>query len=192
MGLLDGITDIMLDIMGEALPLLDAQFGADAQYSINISAAQATKTPFMQKVVRRIADSGRPENFLLELTEESFLATGTFVSEVLPLIREAGLGVSIDDFGTGYSSLAILADITADELKVDRSLITSIHQRPRSQSILRAIESLGASLNMSVIAEGVETAEERHYLLNSTGIKTGQGYLFHKPQLVREIIGRPT
>ncbi|MCB1675698.1 MAG: EAL domain-containing protein [Halioglobus sp.] len=189
LGLLDAITDVMLDVMSETLSLLDLHFGAATQYSVNISAAQATKTPFMRRVVQRIADTGRPECFLLELTEESFLPTGTFVSDVLPLIREAGLGVSIDDFGTGYSSLAILADITADELKVDRSLITAIHQRPRSQGILRAIESLGASLNMSVVAEGVETIEERDYLLHSTGIEIGQGYLFHKPQLLSEIIG---
>ena len=190
--LLDGITDIVLDNLSQRLPLLDAKFGTATTYSINISASQATKTLFMQKLIRRIADTGSAERFLLEVTEESFLAAGAFQTQVLPLIREAGVGVSIDDFGIGYSSLAILADITADELKVDRSLITSIHQRPRSQSILGAIESLGASLGMSVIAEGVETLDEKNYLLNSSRIKTGQGYLFHRPQLISEIIEQQT
>ena len=68
--------------------------------------------------------------------------------------------VSIDDFGTGFSSLAKLADITADEVKIDRAFITSIHERPRSQGILRVIESLCSALDVSVVAEGVETAEE--------------------------------
>ncbi len=188
--MLDGITGIVLDTLCEALPWLDSRFGAAVRYSINISPTQATKTPFMQKLVRRIVDTGRPQNFLLELTEETFLETDVFQSQCLPLIREADIGLSIDDFGTGYSSLAILADITADELKVDRSLISSIPQRPRNQGILRAIESLGANLGMTVVAEGIETVEEKNYLLASTGLTIGQGYLFHKPQLISEMIAR--
>jgi EAL domain-containing protein (putative c-di-GMP-specific phosphodiesterase class I) len=150
---------------------------------------QATRSSFVRQLVRRIADTGRAENFLLELTEETFLATDVFQLQCLPLIREAGIGLSIDDFGTGYSSLAILADITADELKVDRSLVASIGQRPRNQGILRAIESLGANLGMTVVAEGIETIEEKDYLLGSTGLVIGQGYLFHQPQLISRMVG---
>ena len=188
LGLLDDITNIVLDVLALHLPRLDARFGRDVKYSINISAAQATKIAFMQKFIQRVADTGRAGNFMLEVTEDSFLATDSFRSEVLPLIRKAGIGVSVDDFGAGYSSLAVLADITADELKVDRSLIASIHQRPRSQSILRAIESLASALGMSVVSEGVETVEEQDYLLNFTQIQIAQGYLFHKPRLIGEIL----
>jgi predicted signal transduction protein with EAL and GGDEF domain len=60
--------------------------------------------------------------------------------QVLPMLREIGIRVSIDDFGTGYSSLSVLADITADEIKIDRSFITDIHNRPRSQSVLKVGE----------------------------------------------------
>ncbi len=186
--MLDSITGIVLDNLCAALPWLDDRFGAAVRYSINISPSQATRSSFMRKLVRRIADTGRPRDFLLELTEETFLATGVFQSQSLPLIREAGVGLSIDDFGAGYSSLAILADITADELKVDRSLISSIARRPRNQGILRAIESLGSNLGMTVVAEGIETVEEKHYLLESTGLFIGQGYLFHKPQLISQMI----
>ncbi len=188
--MLDSITGLVLDNLCSALPWLDNQFGTAVRYSINISPSQATKTSFMQKLVRRIVDTGRPQNFLLELTEETFLATDVFQSQGLPLIREAGVGLSIDDFGTGYSSLAILADITADELKVDRSLISSLPQRPRNQGILRAIESLAANLGMTVVAEGIETVEEKNYLLDSTGLAIGQGYLFHKPELISQMITR--
>src|ERR1700690_3584668 len=80
--------------------------------------------------------------FIVEVTEDAFVAKSLFQSQVLPMLREIGARVSIDDFGTGYSSLAALADITADELKIDRSFISGIHQRPRNQSILRAINSL--------------------------------------------------
>jgi EAL domain-containing protein (putative c-di-GMP-specific phosphodiesterase class I) len=95
--------------------------------------------------------------------------------------------VSIDDFGVGYSSLAALADITADELKVDRSFITDIHKRPRSQSILKAIESLAHALGMSIIVEGVETAEELVYLQAATRIRLAQGYYFSKPLFLNEL-----
>ncbi|MCW5620318.1 MAG: EAL domain-containing protein [Burkholderiales bacterium] len=192
LGLLDGITNIVLDALIDDLPRLDACFGTDVSYSINISAAQAAKIAFMEQFVQRIAGTGRAGSFTLELTEEAFVAAGPFQSRIFPLLREVGVGVSIDDFGTGYSSLSILADITADELKVDRSLITSIHQRPRSQSILRAIESLSAALSMYVVAEGIETVEERDFLLNATSITCGQGYLFHKPQFVDELIRSQT
>jgi EAL domain-containing protein (putative c-di-GMP-specific phosphodiesterase class I) len=89
--------------------------------------------------------------------------------------------VSIDDFGTGYSSLSALADITADEIKIDRSFITGIHKRPRSQNVLKAIESLSAALGMTVVAEGIETFEELAYLQGATRIRYAQGFYFSKP-----------
>jgi hypothetical protein len=119
---------------------------------------------------------------------QAFVATGLFQSQILPLLREIGIGVSIDDFGTGYSSLSTLADITAGELKIDRSFITSIHQRPRSQSILMAIESLSDALGMCFLADGIETNEENEYIKDHTNIIVGQGYLFHKPQFVEQLI----
>jgi len=87
------------------------------------------------------------------VTEDAFVTKTHFQEEILPLLRKLGVGISIDDFGIGYSSLSALADITADEIKIDRSFITDIHKRPRSQGILRAIESLSEALGMTVIAE---------------------------------------
>jgi EAL domain-containing protein (putative c-di-GMP-specific phosphodiesterase class I) len=103
------------------------------------------------------------------------------------MLREVGAKISIDDFGVGYSSLAALADITADEIKIDRSFITQIHQRPRSQSLLKGIESLGAGLGMSVIVEGVETFEELAYLEGATRIRLAQGFYFARPMSFDEI-----
>src|SRR5205085_12206598 len=110
-------------------------------------------------------------------------------AQVLPMLREIGVRVSIDDFGTGYSSLSALADIPADELKVDRSFITSIHERPRSQSVLRAIESLGHALEMTIVAEGVETFEELAYLQAATRIRYAQGFYFSKPFFLEDGMG---
>ena len=103
------------------------------------------------------------------------------------MLRELGVGISIDDFGIGYSSLSALADITADEIKIDRSFITDIHKRPRSQGILRAIESLSEALGMTVIAEGVEAFEELAYLQAATKIRYAQGYYFSRPIFLEEL-----
>ena len=103
------------------------------------------------------------------------------------LFRSLGVGISIDDFGIGYSSLSALADITADEIKIDRSFITDIHKRPRSQGILRAIESLSEALGMTVIAEGIETFEELAYLQAATKIRYAQGYYFARPIFLEEL-----
>lgn len=96
--------------------------------------------------LHELSTSGRPERFVLELTEESFAAVGPFQTHVLPSLRNAEIAISIDDFGTGYSSLAKLAELTVDELKLDRSLVSSIHERPHNQVILRAVESLASAL----------------------------------------------
>jgi predicted signal transduction protein with EAL and GGDEF domain len=87
----------------------------------------------------------------------------------------------------GYSSLSALADITADEIKIDRSFITDIHMRPRSQGILRAIESLSEALGMTVIAEGLESYEELAYLQAATRIRYAQGYYFSRPIFLEEL-----
>jgi cyclic di-GMP phosphodiesterase Gmr len=188
LGLLNQITNFIFDEIIGSLPRLDACFGTGMRFSINVSAAQACDLNFMRAFIDRIARTQHAKRFMLEVTEDAFVATGLFQSRILPLLQEAGIGVSIDDFGTGYSSLSALADITADELKIDRSFITSIHQRPRSQSILRAIESLAYSLGMYVVAEGIETEQENEYINAHTNIVCGQGYLFYKPQFIDALI----
>ena len=143
----------------------------------------------MRDFLHELAASGHASRFMLEITEEAFLPSGQFQSRILPLIREVGAHISIDDFGSGYSSLATLADITADEVKVDRSLITDIDKRPRNQSLLRAIESIGEALATEVIVEGVETEAEFRYLRDHTRIRVAQGYYFGKPVMLSGVEG---
>ena len=83
--------------------------------------------------------------------------------------------------------MSALADITADEIKIDRSFITDIHKRPRSQGILRAIESLSEALGMTVVAEGIETFEELTYLQAATRIRYAQGYYFSRPIFLEDL-----
>jgi predicted signal transduction protein with EAL and GGDEF domain len=181
LGLIDTITQFMLTETVNSIERLDESFGGGTSFSINVPPKLAGDLNFMRPFVDALRASGYAERMMLELTEEAFVAANPFQMQILPMLREIGVRISIDDFGTGYSSLAALADITADELKVDRSFITDIHQRPRSQSILKSIESLGQALGMSITAEGVETIEELAYLQEATRIRYAQGFYFSKP-----------
>jgi diguanylate cyclase (GGDEF)-like protein/PAS domain S-box-containing protein len=181
LGLIDIITRFVLAEALRSIEALDREFGPDTTISVNIAAKQANDLDFMRSLAAILEHSTLASRIMIELTEDAFVAKGQFQRQVLPRLRAIGVRVSIDDFGTGYSSLSALADITADEIKVDRSFIASIHERPRSQSVLRAIESLGHALGMSIVAEGVETFEELAYLQTSTRIRLAQGYHFAKP-----------
>ena len=187
LGLINPITNFVLAEAVNSIDRLDAAFGAGTTISINVAAKQAGDLEFMRSFAQALSDSERADRFIIELTEEAFIAKGKFQTEILPILREIGVRVSIDDFGTGYSSLSALADITADEIKIDRSFISAIHERPRNQSILRAIESLGGALNMVIVAEGVETFEELAYLQAATRIRYVQGFYFSKPIYLEDL-----
>jgi diguanylate cyclase (GGDEF)-like protein len=187
LGLIDDLTYLALGEILKSMDLIDEAFGAHATVSINIAAQQAGDLEFMRGFCQELGSTDYAERFIVEVTEDAFLAKSRFQSHVLPMLREARLRVSIDDFGTGYSSLAQLADITADELKIDRSFITDIHERSRSQSILKAIEALSESLGMTVIAEGVEKEEEAAFLQAETRIRYAQGFYYSKPIFMDEL-----
>ncbi|MCW5624126.1 MAG: EAL domain-containing protein [Burkholderiales bacterium] len=188
LGLLDDLTCFMLEEVTSSLPRLNARFGDHIAVSLNVAARQAGDVAFMQSLIDQLAVGGYARHIVLELTEDALVATQRFQREVLPRLRSLGVRVSIDDFGTGYSSLSTLADITADEVKVDRAFITAIHERPRSQGILKAIESLCSALAIDMVAEGVETAEELEYLGTHTAIGCVQGYYFARPQFIEALV----
>jgi|HubBroStandDraft_6_1064221.scaffolds.fasta_scaffold74942_2 c-di-GMP phosphodiesterase Gmr len=187
LGLIDDLTYLALGEILKSMDLIDEAFGSHATVSINVAAQQAGDLEFMRDFCQELGSTDYAERFIVEVTEEAFVAKNRFQSHVLPMLREARLRVSIDDFGTGYSSLAQLADITADELKIDRSFITDIHERSRSQSILKAIEALSESLGMTVIAEGVEKEEEAAFLQAETRIRYAQGFYYSKPIFMDEL-----
>jgi diguanylate cyclase (GGDEF)-like protein/PAS domain S-box-containing protein len=189
LGLIDTITRFVLAEALRSIEILDREFGRGTTISINVAAKQASDWNFMRSLVEILRASAFASRIMLELTEDAFVAKSHFQLQVLPMLREIGVRVSIDDFGTGYSSLSALADITADEIKVDRSFISSIHERPRSQSVLRAIESLGLALGMSIVAEGVESLEELAYLQAATRIRQAQGFYFSRPFFLEESAG---
>jgi c-di-GMP phosphodiesterase Gmr len=187
LGLIDELTHLVLAEIVKSIDLINETFGPDTTISINVAAKQAGNPEFMGPFARAIEATGFPKRFMIEVTEDAFVPKTHFQDEILPIFRKLGVGISIDDFGIGYSSLSALADITADEIKIDRSFITDIHKRPRSQGILRAIESLSEALGMTVIAEGIETYEELTYLQAATNIRYAQGYYFSRPIFLEDL-----
>jgi diguanylate cyclase (GGDEF)-like protein len=189
LGLIDELTHLVLAEIVKSIDLINETFGQDTTISINVAAKQAGNAEFMRPFAQALERTGFPTRFMVEVTEDAFVTKTLFQDEILPILRKIGVGISIDDFGTGYSSLSALADITADEIKIDRSFITDIHKRPRSQGILRAIESLSEALGMTVIAEGIESHEELAYLQAATKIRYAQGYYFSKPVFLEDLRG---
>ncbi len=183
-GLMNEITHLVFEETLASLDAIDAAFGPNLRLGFNIAAQQAGDARFMRAFADRLAASGHAHRFMIELTEEAFLLASQFQLQVAPMLREVGAKISIDDFGVGYSSLSTLAEITADEIKVDRSFITAIHEKPRNQGLLKAIESIGEALSTKVMVEGVETREELAYLRDCTNIRVGQGYYFSPPILL--------
>jgi cyclic di-GMP phosphodiesterase Gmr len=187
LGLIDELTHLVLAEITRSIDLINDTFGHDTKISINVAAKQAVNPEFMHSFALALEATGFPSRFMIEVTEDAFVTKTYFQEEILPIFRKLGVGISIDDFGIGYSSLSALADITADEIKIDRSFITDIHKRPRSQGILRAIESLSEALGMTVIAEGIESFEELAYLQGATRIRYAQGYYFSRPIFLEEL-----
>lgn len=181
LGLIDELTHSILAETVTSIDRINETFGPNSTISINVAARQAGDERFMRSFVEALSATGFASRFTVEITEEAFLSRREFQSRILPMLREVGARISIDDFGTGFSSLSALAEITADELKIDRSFITDVHRRPRSQSVLRAIEALGHSLGMSIVVEGVESFEEAAYLQAATRIDLAQGFYFARP-----------
>jgi diguanylate cyclase (GGDEF)-like protein len=188
-GLMDAMTHFVLRESAKALQELDRTFKPNTTMSINIAAKLANNLNFMESLIEALVATGHAERFILELTEDALVTRNDFQTCVLPQLRKQGIRVSIDDFGTGYSSLSGLADITVDEVKIDRSFISGIQHRQRSQSVLRAVESICHAFGMTIVAEGIETFEELAFLQAATRIRYGQGYYFARPFFLEDVAG---
>jgi diguanylate cyclase (GGDEF)-like protein len=148
--------------------------------AINVSALQLRQRDFVEQIGEFLA-AGEGLRFDLEITESVFMQDINESSRKLAAVKELGIGsVAIDDFGTGYSSLSYLAKLPVDALKIDRSFIVDMGRNANSLTMVSTIISLGHSLNMKVIAEGVESTEQAH-LLKLLRCDEIQGDLFSKP-----------
>ncbi|MBI1892125.1 MAG: EAL domain-containing protein [Burkholderiales bacterium] len=153
---------------------------APVPVAINVSTLQLRQRDFVDQIERFLA-TAQDLQFDLEITESVFMQDIEESSRKLAAVKELGIGkVAIDDFGTGYSSLAYLSRLPVDALKIDRSFIVDMAQNANSLTMVSTIISLGHSLNMTIIAEGVESAEQAH-LLKLLRCDEIQGELFSAP-----------
>lgn len=149
--------------------------------AVNVSSLQLHDPEFIPFVEHLLARHKLPPRLLdIEITESLSIELFEQAPEAIGRLHELGVCLSIDDFGTGYSSLSYLRRLPASKLKIDRSFIEHVPAEQHDADLARMIISLGKILNMTIVAEGIETAEQLHFL-REQGCHIGQGYLFSRP-----------
>jgi len=160
---------------------IGARDGGELQIAVNLSARQFNDPQLPKMVARALKESGLPPRLLeLEITESTAMQQTDTALRTLKRLKQIGVSIAIDDFGTGYSSLSYLRRFPVDKVKIDRSFITELPGDRDQGAIVSAIVALAHALQIQVVAEGVETEEQREFL-RSCGCDFIQGYLAGKP-----------
>jgi diguanylate cyclase (GGDEF)-like protein len=157
----------------------------DVRVAVNVSARQFSVPGLTADIAAGLADAGiGPDALIVELTESALMRHAEEDGpHDLNALKGLGVGLAIDDFGTGYSSLSYLHDLPFDALKIDKSFIDEITVSPRRMDLVRGIIRIADSLGLDVVAEGLESEQQRE-LLAEAGCKYGQGFLFARPVLL--------
>jgi EAL domain-containing protein (putative c-di-GMP-specific phosphodiesterase class I) len=157
-----------------------------ATMAVNISSMEFRDDNFLESVFATLSDAGLdPKCLELELTESVLMKRAESAASVLKTLRASGVQIAVDDFGTGYSSLSYLRKFPIDALKIDQSFVRQIMTAPDDATIVTAIISMGRSLNLRVVAEGVETQGELEFL-QTRQCDEAQGYYFSRPVLAQQ------
>ncbi|ABM04824.1 diguanylate cyclase/phosphodiesterase with PAS/PAC sensor(s) [Psychromonas ingrahamii 37] len=158
----------------------------DLVLAVNISAKQLHQEDFVEQVKATLKRHDiNPARLKLELTESMLVENISDIITKMNILSKIGISFSLDDFGTGYSSLQYLKKLPLNQIKIDQSFVRDLITDASDRAIVRTIITMSHSLDISVIAEGVETVEERQYLLDN-GCTHYQGYLFSKPVPINE------
>lgn len=162
--------------------------GAPLRMSVNISMLQLRAQGFTELVSRTLKETGlKPEWLELEITESAAMENASETIARLATLKKMGVRVSIDDFGTGHSSLSHVKYLSITGLKIDKNFVADIQTDRYDLAIVEAIQTLAKSLNLEVVAEGIETQEQKQ-LLCQLGCTLGQGFLFSHPLPPDEIL----
>jgi diguanylate cyclase (GGDEF)-like protein/PAS domain S-box-containing protein len=154
--------------------------------AVNVSARQIAQPLFVSQVLNAVDHFGVPQGRLkLEITESLLLENTESIIGKMTALKARGIGFSLDDFGTGYSSLSYLKRLPLDQLKIDQSFVRDILTDANDAAIARTVIALGNSLGLAVIAEGVESQEQRDYLYHNA-CHAYQGYWFSRPLVLTE------
>jgi EAL domain-containing protein (putative c-di-GMP-specific phosphodiesterase class I) len=160
--------------------------GFDQHICINADAAEFSHPDFFDMVSNLLIEHDIAAHQLhIEVTESSLIQRHANVKKQLNLLKELGICLALDDFGTGYASLSYLQEYPFDFIKIDKSFISKITDDRTQRAIVKAILDLAEALDMQVIAEGIETEQQRDLLLDM-GCQYGQGYWFGKPMTAEQ------
>lgn len=175
------ITDRMLEQVIADMTRWLAQDVGFGHVAINLTAADLRQHDFAERLIARLDANAIPRCHLqVEVTETVFLGRGAeYVERALKTLNAAGIRVALDDFGTGYASLSHLKQFPVDIVKIDRSFLNDVEHNVHNDAIINTVISLGHSLNIEIVAEGVETFEQERRL-TARGCTYGQGYYFSK------------
>ncbi len=186
-GLIVSIGEFVLRTACHQLKRLEEQGWSDFRMCVNISLAQFRHPGFVDTLNAALRDTEvNPHNLELEITESMAMEDADLVMGLLAAIKRTGATVAIDDFGTGFSSLSQLRQLEVDRLKIDRAFVREAQVSSAGSTIAQMVINLGRSLGLRVIAEGIETEEQRQQLL-ALGCLEGQGYLFARPMPVDQL-----
>jgi diguanylate cyclase (GGDEF)-like protein len=180
-GLIDPIGLWVLRKALEDTPMFRTQFGNNFKMHVNISACQLKQANLFDHLSESLRSSNLPSKSLeLEMTESALIDDIENVESLIAQIQDHGINIALDDFGTGYSSLSYLKRLSVNTIKIDRSFIRDIPQDKNDCSLVETIITIGAQMGCEVIAEGVETEEQKNWLIEHN-CRFMQGYLFAKP-----------
>ena len=178
---------VLEEACGQARAWMEAGL-PEMTMAVNVSGLQFQSGNFAEDLFAILLKIGLDPKFLeLEVTESLLMKRPDFTASILQVLRERGVQIAIDDFGTGYSSLSYLTKLPLDTLKIDQSFVRQITTTPNETSIVTAIIGMGQSLNLRIIAEGVETAEELEFL-QAQHCDEAQGYYFGRPVPPQEFV----
>jgi diguanylate cyclase (GGDEF)-like protein len=167
--------------------LWHSQGFADLTIAVNLSARQFRQPNLVSMIEGTVAKHGvLPKHIVIELTESVVMSDADQAIRVLERLHSAGFEVAVDDFGTGYSSMSYLKRLPVGKLKVDRSFVNDLGSSAKSDSIVKAVIALAHGLNLTVVAEGVETARQLAFL-RAFGCDQYQGYLYSRPRAPADI-----
>jgi EAL domain-containing protein (putative c-di-GMP-specific phosphodiesterase class I) len=171
---------------GRQLQLL---MGRPVTIAVNVSPRQFHQDKLPELIREMLEESGMdPRTLELEITENILVSDSPKAMNVLEEARGLGVRVAIDDFGTGFSSMSYIMRFRVDRLKIDQSFIRNMTTDPDASAVTNAVIALARGLNITVVAEGVETAAHRD-LLTRQGCDEAQGYFYSKPVAIEDMIG---
>ena len=190
-GLIHAIGGFVLKTALEQLSKWQHQQPGLQRVAINVSSAQLNGQGFAQEVKLRLKENGlKPHQVDLEITESLLMDHLSEDNAALNDLQQKGLEISIDDFGTGYSSLAYIKHLNVDRIKIDQSFVRDLEYNAESHSIVAAIITMGHSLGMKVLAEGIENLSQLE-ILRDLGCDEGQGYLLSRPLAADQVDFNP-